>query len=975
MKRLLATLLALPLIVAFAVSCDRTQIEEEESVVIEGLQDQLDFAAIPTGDATFSITSNVNWSISQKNLDWVSITPSSGLGTGKAVTVVVAPETNTVPEAREGSFTVTAGKTSRTVKVSQAAAVSEPVFNVEGVEGDTFYIEGLNIEGASFNVSSNKDWTAEVTGVSWATVSPLSGVKDRSATITIVPKSVNETETREGTIAFNYGADAPKVIKLVHKKFEAELNLSAAEVTANSAGVLQNPLVTVTANGPWTAAISDNWIAVDKEEGVAGETQVTVFVRPNETGAERTGTVTFTNRTKTAVLTVKQNGEFVRTSVQNISTAELEATFEVTSNVDWTVTSSESWAKVAPAEGNGNATVTVTMDPLASGTRTAQITVAAKNIEGLTSVVTLEQKEQAQVAYVNLSETPVLFCSNNQAWNIQHSPDYATTGKTGAEDYGGTGKGDGRLVSYSHVDNPAVYMDFVSPDKYDPMFLMAKEGNITAQNLWTNDAFTFHIPVSKIEAGHILNFEYGLYGTPAAPAYWTSEVSFDGGNTWTAFTTGHSYETPVAKAAANSYAGTKEKTEVHVHGKCEVPAVVENAEIIVRMRCADGAYGINGKERESPSTSGTIRLIGGEGHDVEDNANAEPVMGPKIYVTTGSAEFVPELSVSTSSLSVEGTSATFEVTSNTDWVVTSSESWITLSPAEGTGNGRVLVMVAQLEAGAANRTATINVSAKNYPQCTASISVEQIAPEPVGPVGSYVDIAASPVLFCSNNYTWNITYNPDYASSGMTGGGKVQGEGTGKGTGRLKSYSHLDNNDVYMQYEDSDVEFQTPQFIMATEGNITARKIWTDDAFAFHIPAWKLTAGKTLCFDFQIYCKGSTTPKYWAAEVSFDGGQTYKMFDTGVTGESSPKNGAPANFVIPEDKSMNPVAAKYVLTENMENVDMIVRFRAVDGAYSIAVNSPEKTSPGDGALRIFGYDQTSLAGDPSIVQGPKIYIK
>ncbi len=969
MKRLLATLLALPLIVAFAVSCDRTQIEEEESVVIEGLQDQLDFAAIPTGDATFSITSNVNWSISQKNLDWVSITPSSGLGTGKAVTVVVAPETNTVPEAREGSFTVTAGKTSRTVKVSQAAAVSEPVFNVDGVEGDTFYIEGLNIEGASFNVSSNKDWTAEVTGVSWATVSPLSGVKDRSATITIVPKSVNETETREGTIAFNYGADAPKVIKLVHKKFEAELNLSAAEVTANSAGVLQNPLVTVTANGPWTAAISDNWIAVDKEEGVAGETQVTVFVRPNETGAERTGTVTFTNRTKTAVLTVKQNGEFVRTSVQNISTAELEATFEVTSNVDWTVTSSESWAKVAPAEGNGNAAVTVTMDPLASGTRTAQITVAAKNIEGLTSVVTLEQKEQAQVAYVNLSETPVLFCSNNQAWNIQHSPDYATTGKTGAEDYGGTGKGDGRLVSYSHVDNPAVYMDFVSPDKYDPMFLMAKEGNITAQNLWTNDAFTFHIPVAKIEAGQVLNFEYGFYGTPAAPAYWNSEVSFDGGNTWSSFITGQTYETPVAKAAANSYAGNKEKTEVHVLGKYAVPSAIENTEIIVRVRCADGAYGINGKERESPSTSGTIRLIGGEGHDVEDNANAEPVMGPKIYVTTGSAEFVPELSVSTSSLQLTGTSASFDVTSNTDWVVTPSESWITVSPASGTGDSKVTVIAASLEAGAANRTATINVTAANYPQCTASISLEQIAPEPVGPAGNYVDIAQTPVLFCSNNQAWNMANNPDYASADNTG------EVTGAGSGHLKSYSHLDNSAVYMQYEDSPIEYQTPIFIMAKEGNITAKQIWTDDAFAFHVPVWKATAGKTLCFDFQVYCKGSTTPKYWAVEVSFDGGQTYKMFDTGVTGEASPNNGAAANFVIPGNETSTPIAAKYVLTENMENVDMIVRFRAVDGVYSIAVESPLKTKPGGGAVRIFGYDQTSLAGDPSIVQGPKIYIK
>lgn len=965
MKRFIASLFALPLIVAFAVSCGKTQLEEEESVVIEGLKDKLEFTAVPTGDATFTITSNVNWSIAKKNLDWVSITPSTGNGTGKSVTVVVAPEVNTVLEPREGSFTLTAGKTTRTVTVSQAAAVAEPVFNVEGVEGDTFYIEGLNVEGASFNVSSNKDWTAEVTGVSWATVSPLSGAKDTPATISVVPKSVNETETREGTIAFNYGASAPKVIKLVHKKFEAELALSASEVTANAAGVFQNPVVTVTANGPWTAAISDNWIAVDKEEGVAGETKVTVYVRPNETGADRTGTVTFTNRTKKAVLTVKQGNEFVKASVETISTAELEATFDITSNIDWTVTSSESWAKVSPAEGNGNATVTITMDPLASGTRTAKITVAAKNIEGLTSVVNLEQKEKAQVAYVNLSETPVLFCSNNQAWNMDKNPDYATNDKTGAV----TGKGTGYLRSYSHYDNEAVYMQFVSPNAFGPMFIMANEGNITAQNIWTDDAFTFHVPVSKIEAGHILNFEYGLYGTKAAPAYWNSEVSFDGGNTWVTFNTGHSYETPVAKASANCFAGTKEKTEVHVAGKCEVPTVVENAEIIVRMRCADGAYGINGNERTEPSTSGTFRLIGGDGHDVGDNANVEPVMGPKIYVSTGSAEFVPELEVSVSSLQLTGTSASFDITSNTDWVATPSESWITVSPAAGTGSGKVTVIAAALEAGAANRTASITVSAKNYPSCTATISLEQIAPEPSGPVGSYVDLAATPVLFCSNNQAWNMEHSPDYATSGNTGAV------SGAGTGRLVSYSHVNNKDVYMQYEDSPVEFQTPVFIMAKEGNITAKQIWTDDAFAFHVPAWKLTAGKTLCFDFQIYCKGSTTPKYWAVEVSFDGGQTYKMFDTGLTGETSPNNGAAANFVIPGNESMTPMAAKYVLTENKENVDMIVRFRAVDGAYSIAVESPVKTKPGGGALRIFGYEQTTLAGDPSVVSGPKIYIK
>ena len=85
MKRLIASLFALPLVLALAISCDRNELEEEESVVIEGLQESVEFAAVPTGDVTFSITSNVNWSISQKDLDWVSITPSRGLGRNEKI--------------------------------------------------------------------------------------------------------------------------------------------------------------------------------------------------------------------------------------------------------------------------------------------------------------------------------------------------------------------------------------------------------------------------------------------------------------------------------------------------------------------------------------------------------------------------------------------------------------------------------------------------------------------------------------------------------------------------------------------------------------------------------------------------------------------------------------------------------------------------------------------------------------------------
>ena len=392
--------------------------------------------------------------------------------------------------------------------------------------------------------------------------------------------------------------------------------------------------------------------------------------------------------------------------------------------------------------------------------------------------------------------------------------------------------------------------------------------------------------------------------------------------------------------------------------------------MVIRIRIVDAMYVLdkNGNESAASKPAGTsIRLIGYEHPWVEKQE--EPVVyGPKIYMTTDATAFVPELSLSSELIKVTGTTASFNVASNVDWTATSSDSWATVSPAEGTGNGSVTVTMTALEPGASDRTAVITVAAKDYPGYSETIFVEQIAPAPAGPTGNYVDLTATPVLFCSNNQAWNMENNPDYATSGNTGAV------SGLGTGYLKSYSHYNNSDVFMQYEDSPVEYQTPVFIMAKEGNITVKQIWTDDAFAFHVPAWKLTAGKTLCFDFQIYCKGTTTPKYWAVEVSFDGGQTYKMFDTGVTGESSPNNGAAANFVIPVNESMNPVAAKYVLTENMENVDMIVRFRSVDGTYAIAVESPVKTKPGAGAVRIFGYEQTSLAGDPSVVSGPKIYM-
>lgn len=976
MKRLITSLFALPLVLAMAMSCDRNEIAEEESVVIEGLQDAIQFAAVPTGDVTFSITSNVNWSISQKDLDWVSITPSRGLGRNETAVVTISPDVNNDFEARQGTFTLNAGTVSRTVTLSQAAADVEPVFNVDGTDGDTFYVEALDIEGGSFNVSSNRDWTADVNGVSWATVTPLKGEKNRSATISVIPKTVNDDEVREGTISFDYGAAAPKMIKLVHKKFEPTISISVTEMTAITTGKIADPVVVVTANADWTAETSADWLTIDKAEGELGDTEVKVSATANNTGETRSATVTFTNRTATAVLTVTQGSEYVTTSVEKISTSDTEAEFDVTANVEWAVTSSESWAVVSPSEGNGNGKVTVTMSPLAPGvaSRTAQITVAAKNIEGLETVVALEQKEPLKLNFIDLYETPVLFNCSQPSWNIANNVEFITPGNTGAVE--GASIGSGRAKSYSHMDNTDLYMQFVDAetDGYmDVSYIMPGDGALTVKTCWTDDAFTFHIPVKKLDYGSILNFDYGLVaGGSNMPVIWNSEVSFDGGKTWESFETGETKQSDNTGGVGNTIIKTKQKVANRFQGRFNVQAGAQDVDMVIRIRIVDAKYVLdkNGKESAASKPAGTsIRLIGYEHPWVEKQE--EPVVyGPKIYMTTDAAAFVPELSLSAQTLSATGTVASFNVASNVDWTVVSSESWATVSPAEGTGNGSVTVTMTELEPGADNRTVAITVSAKEYDGYSETVFIEQVAPQLDA---KYVDLYAAPVMFNASQQAWNQQYNPDYPSPDQSG--YLEG---GKGLGLAYSYTHYENKELFMQFVDvvydAAVETTPTVFMMPGDGAYTSKTWWTNDSYQFQIPVAKLEAGTTLHFDFSLMGGGSNIPILFMTEISLDGGQNWTPFETGKM-ETSP-SGIQGNTVMTgKSKTVNPFETTYVIPQTVKGVYMLVRVRIADATHTLNKGKVDVTSkPSSTSIRLFGtgYTFVEKESDPN-PYGPKFY--
>lgn len=116
MRRLFGVLLAAVAVVA----CD-----PDDVVVTPELSVDKDAVSLTADDveASFSVTSNVDWTVSH-DADWVvSVNPSGGKASDEPVTVNVVLEANESQTERTASVTVTAGDVKKTVTLTQAGAV------------------------------------------------------------------------------------------------------------------------------------------------------------------------------------------------------------------------------------------------------------------------------------------------------------------------------------------------------------------------------------------------------------------------------------------------------------------------------------------------------------------------------------------------------------------------------------------------------------------------------------------------------------------------------------------------------------------------------------------------------------------------------------------------------------------------------------------------------------------------------------
>lgn len=624
-------ILALMCLAALLCGCRQTQEEVKESVEVTGLQEAIAFPAVPAEGASFTIESNVAWSIHKTGLDWLTIEPMRGNPGSEPQTVRLTAAENKDDAARSGSFTVTAGSVSRTVSLTQAGATLIPSFSTAGLTDNILNFKSEETAGKAFTVASNKDWTATAAGLDWADVSPLEGRRDRSATITVIPKSANDGGTREGTVSFDFGGGAPVVVKVIQAGFVPEIAVNPTSLLVAADGSADVSSVTVTANAAWTATSAAGWISLDRTEGAAGETAVQLTFEVNEKFEDRSAAVVFENHGARAEVTVRQVAK--PTETLSVSPASLsfgnnggDATVSVESNAAWTASVSDRWLSVNPASGSGNGSFTVTAAANSGDERTATLTVAVSAT--LKQTVTITQAASAAAAsFIDLS-VPLVWICDTQGFNMQRSPAYPSDGQTGCRTDGGpTGSG----IVYPDREDDYAYAQFAPGENeftgtYKTLFIFAKEGHIAWKPSWTNDAMVFHVPVKSLRAGQTLYFDYAIRGTAACPRNWVSEVSLDGA-TWEAMDTGLAETVSnggTTYGTANCQLLAKD-TAYPYEGKYVIGSDVDHQMIRVRIRCVYGGIGSAGKSYSAIQTSATLRLPPGD-------INGAPFRGPTLYV-------------------------------------------------------------------------------------------------------------------------------------------------------------------------------------------------------------------------------------------------------------------------------------------------------------------------------------------------------
>jgi hypothetical protein len=473
----------------------------------------------------------------------------------------------------------------------------------------------------------------------------------------------------------------------------------------------------------------------------------------------------------------------VSTSTLNVASANgSTASFNVTSNSSWTAIPNQTWLSVNPATGTGNSSITVTAqaNPTTS-TRTATVTVSGSGVTSQTVTVT----QAARAATLSVSTNTLNIASANGStatFNVTSNSSWsATLNQTWLSINPASGTGNGSVTVTAKV-NPLATTRMAT--------VTVSGSGVTSQTVTVIQAAgAATLSVST----NTLNIAASNGSTASFNVTSNSSWTAASNQTWLSVNpaTGTGNGTVTVTAEANSTISTRTATvTVSGSGVTSQSVTITQSADAVSLTVSPLSLDVAAAEGSSAiftvtSNTGWVVLPNetwlkvskpfGSGNSevmvtAEANSTTSQRTGTLVVSATGAgtqtvtvtqAAGAATLTVSplTIDIAAMGGDTTITITSNTSWAVASNQSWLTVAPLSGSGNGTVM-LTSEANPSSSARSATVTVSATGAASQTVLISQQ-------GTVGVLDDELAK-IRVYPNPFSEGFYVNADNTSAIVT---------------------------------------------------------------------------------------------------------------------------------------------------------------------------------------------------------------
>ncbi len=387
---------------------------------------------------TIDVYTNASLWQAVSDAPWIEVLAGTGKYKGE---FQISIERNSTTEERTGHVTVTGGGLSTTLTVVQTPVAADLALSTNSVS----FTKAAGQH--TVTVYCNNSWTVSSSHPDWCTTSVASG--DASHNMFDIMVAANATgKDRVAVVSVTTIANGQGQIKTVSVFQSGSDNILVIAPEEASVNFMTNTVtMTVTANCDWDVTPSVDWLTIGGATSYSGtgNEALTIEVASNETGLERTGTITARSLTPgeqiVRTFTVKQSADefyldvlsepvIVNSTAHNGADA-IEV--GVSTNVEWSVRSTAAtWCTVTKNATDDGAIIEVAANAT-DAERTATLifttTAAGTKIEKTLTVTQTATKNFFEILSVNPlmveadgtipgMTTPIVSFNTNADWTV-----------------------------------------------------------------------------------------------------------------------------------------------------------------------------------------------------------------------------------------------------------------------------------------------------------------------------------------------------------------------------------------------------------------------------------------------------------------------------------------------------------------------------------------------------------------------------